>query len=408
MKNDMPLPVIVFVAHGISRETIRLQPWRYLYELAVRMSNNGRVILITDASGAEYEEAWSENLTVVSTRLLSVRRMSSLVRYINSLGADRVWWSVTPRSIIYYRAWKKLGCRITALITCPLYPWALLVRAGLSGVPWIELKALIQQRGIPRFMFVRLLMQPYIRRVIVQSQSNRKILVESGLEKERIDVVPVGIDPEDRKSVPGENINEVRKQYGFGGSALVFSYMGAVRKIRGIDVLIKAFSRIAANRTDACLVVLARGADKTTVNNYREKFRSLGLEGRVKIIGGWLDREQVWAHIEACDVVVLPFVVVPSDVPIAILEALAREKPVIGTRVDGIPELVEGRGLVVESMDDLQLAEAMKSIVDKTVDYQDLSRSARKFMKDYPDWDEVYRMVERLENQVSDECSPNH
>lgn len=123
----------------------------------------------------------------------------------------------------------------------------------------------------------------------------------------------------------------------------------------------------------------------------------LGIGDRVKVVGGWLNHEQVWASIEACDVVTLPFVVVPSDVPIAILEALARGKPVIGSDVDGIPELVSGRGAVVDPLDKNAMANAMLAFAESTPYLKQMGDAARSFMANYPDWNRVGELASASE-----------
>lgn len=400
VKNSMGSRPCVFVAHGMSRENVRLQPWRYLYELAERKSRSGPVILVTDVVDHEHEEQWSDNLRVVYTGLLSVRSRMQLVEYINGLNPVGVWWSTTPRSIVYFRAWKRLVCHVTALITCPLYPWSLLIKARVKGIPKNEINVLIQQRLVPRFLFVRFLEMECVRAIFVQSLSNKAILLKAGVSASKVSIVPVGIDPEDRQQLSTERVEDVRRAYGFPEGSVIFTYMGAVRKIRGIEVLVEAFSD-AARRSGKCyLVILARGADEQTCDYLKSRFTRLGIEERVHIQGGWLSRDEVWERIDASDVVTLPFVLVPSDVPIAILEALARGKPVIGSRVDGIPELIEGRGIAVESMNEKQLADSIVQLSENPLAYRRMSDAASDFMGAYPDWERVHDIAEELEQAV--------
>jgi glycosyltransferase involved in cell wall biosynthesis len=137
------------------------------------------------------------------------------------------------------------------------------------------------------------------------------------------------------------------------------------------------------------LVVLARGADQALLAEVDRKLARYGLSGKVSVIGGWLSREQVWAHIELCDLVVLPFVIVPSDVPIAVLESMARGKPVIGSPVDGIPELIAGRGVVADPLRPASFARSIVSLANNQDERERLGGNARTFMQSYPDWDAV-------------------
>lgn len=385
----MAMGSCVFVAHGLRRDNVRLQPWRYLYELALRFSARQAVVIVTDCDGEEFDEEWAPSIRVVGSRLLSPRRRHELGALINSYEPEKIWWSTTPRSVVYLPVWKQLACPVTALVTCPLYPWGLLLRALIHGVPWEELGGLVRQRIVPRWLFARMLRGPSVVRVVTQSENNRKLLIAAGVQAERIRQVPVGIDPQDRGEVSSTQIAEARAMLGFPEQATVFLYLGAVRRIRGIFALLDAFAIAARDNPHIFLGVLARGADEKLCSEVRAYCDRLGIVDRVKLMGGWLTREQVWANIEACDVVTLPFVVVPSDVPIAILEAMARGKPVIASEVDGIPELVRGRGAVVDPLDSKALAQALLKFADSPHYRQEMADASRGFMKTYPDWDQV-------------------
>lgn len=383
----------IFVAHGLRRENARLQPWRYLYELAVRFAARQSVVIITDCDGQEFDEEWASNLRVVGSRLLSPRKRHELGGLINSYEPEQIWWSSTPRSIVYLPVWKRLSCPVTALVTCPLYPWGLLLRALAHGVPWDELDALVRQRIVPRWIFAKLLSSSVVAEVVTQSGNNRKLLIAAGVPANKIRQIPVGIDPQDRGEITPAQVVEAQAMLGFPENATVFLYLGAVRRIRGIYALLDAFAIAARSNQRIFLGVLARGADDGLCGEVRAYCERLGIVDRVKLIGGWLTREQVWASIEACDVVTLPFVVVPSDVPIAILEAMARGKPVIASDVDGIPELVRGRGAVVDPLDSKALAQALLKFADSEHYRQEMADASRLFMETYPDWDQVGAMA---------------
>lgn len=383
----------IFIAHGFRRENILLQPWRYIYEIAVRLAAERRVVIITDSATGLGEEIWAERIEVIHTDLLSLKNRARLASLVELYRPTRVWWSTTPRSVVYLPTWKRIQCPITTVITCPLYTWKVLLRAWAHGVPWGELKALLLQRLVPRSLFARLLSREQVANVVVQSCANREVLVAAGVPAEKIRVVPVGLDHRDRAVVPAEKINAMRKMLDFPENATVLLYLGAVRPIRGIDALLEAFPLVIRESTHTYLGVLARGASEEQCDKLRARCRKLGIEDRVSIVGGWLSREQVWASIEACDLVVLPFVVVPSDVPIAVLEALARGKPVIASAVDGIPELVRGRGAVIDPLDKRQMAAAIIELAGSESARRQMAQASRDFMRTHPDWDKVAELA---------------
>lgn len=383
----------VFVAQGFSRENVPLQPWRYIYEIAIRFALHQPVIVITDGT-TERTEAWDEQLMVVSTPNLSICSQRRLTHMINSLSPAEIWWSATPRSIAYSWCWQRLKVPITAMITCPLYYWSVLLRAKWKGgVPYRELRSLFQQRLIPRRLWGILLACQRVERIVTQSLANFQVLKDAGVPESKISVVPVGINRNECLDIKQDRVSEARRSLDFDNDSFVFMYLGAIRSIRGIDALLEAFFIAARKNEKIALVILARGANDGVCAALERRCREAGVEEQVRVKGGWLSRDTVWAHLKACDAVALPFVVVPSDVPIAVLEALICGKPVIGSNVDGIPELVQGRGVVVDPLDREELSDALLSMADPAGGYPRMAAAASRFIEECPDWDQVGRLA---------------
>ena len=70
----------------------------------------------------------------------------------------------------------------------------------------------------------------------------------------------------------------------------------------------------------------------------------------------------------AVDIVVLPSIVTDDGayegIPVSLMEAMAAGIPVIATRTGGIPELVEGVGILVEPKNPTQLASAIRTLIE--------------------------------------------
>lgn len=69
----------------------------------------------------------------------------------------------------------------------------------------------------------------------------------------------------------------------------------------------------------------------------------------------------------ACDIVVLPSITIENGeregIPVSLMEAMAFGIPVISTRTGGIPELLEGAGLLVNEKNYIQLADALEQLI---------------------------------------------
>ncbi|RDE08961.1 glycosyltransferase family 4 protein [Pelagibacterium lacus] len=110
-----------------------------------------------------------------------------------------------------------------------------------------------------------------------------------------------------------------------------FVYVGELRMLKGIDLLVEALAPLAAaDGRPATLVMAGDGPDR---NGLTARIEALGLSGRVTLAGVQPAR-QMFARGRC--------VVVPSraeSLPYIVLEAAAAGRPVIATRVGGIPEI---------------------------------------------------------------------
>jgi glycosyltransferase involved in cell wall biosynthesis len=91
-----------------------------------------------------------------------------------------------------------------------------------------------------------------------------------------------------------------------------------------------------------------------------EFVRQLGLDGQVRFLGWQRDLERIYADL---DLVALTSANEGS--PVSLIEAMAAGRPVVSTRVGGVPDLVENgvAGLLVPPGDPAALAEAMTTLL---------------------------------------------
>lgn len=89
------------------------------------------------------------------------------------------------------------------------------------------------------------------------------------------------------------------------------------------------------------------------------RIAELELQQRVKLLG-WADSDLIRKELDACRAMVLPSFA--EGLPVVIMEALARERPVVSTYVAGIPELVDdGCGWLTPAGSVEQLVAALKA-----------------------------------------------
>jgi len=134
--------------------------------------------------------------------------------------------------------------------------------------------------------------------------------------------------------------------------------VGQLETVKGHRFLVDAWPTVRRAHPAACLVLVGEGSARGALG---EQARCLGVADSVVFVGF---RSPADAFIAACDVLVQPSLT--EGLPNAVLEAMAAGRPVIASRVGGVPELVvDGEtGLLVPPADPDALARAIVALLD--------------------------------------------
>ena len=199
-----------------------------------------------------------------------------------------------------------------------------------------------------------------LNKIIAVSKNVRDSLISAELPQYKIEMMPPGIDT--KMYNPSISGGDVRKYFGIGSDQPLLLYVGNLTEIKGIHVLIEALRIIIKQFPDVKLLIalnmpLSKYEEEDSTGLYdmegafeiKEKMKSYGLNNNVIPLGIVRNMPQIMA---ASDVFITPFLntVGVVDYPTSLLEAMAVGKPVIATRVGGIPEIVKPNenGILVE------------------------------------------------------------
>jgi glycogen(starch) synthase len=170
--------------------------------------------------------------------------------------------------------------------------------------------------------------------------------------------------------------------------------LGRLAAEKGFDLALKAFALTADRFPQARLVLVGHGPERDALE---AQAAALGLDGTVEF-AGWIAPEAVPAAINAST-----FVVMPSRseaLPLAALEAALMARPLVATRVGGLPEVVvHGQtGLLVEPGDSVALAKAMAFVLEHPEKANQMGQAARSraiklfsFERQVAAYDALYR-----------------
>lgn len=175
------------------------------------------------------------------------------------------------------------------------------------------------------------------------------------------------------------------------GGPLRVGFVGTLVRHKGVHVLIDAVRHLPATRVELIVV-----GDTGVFPDYVAELRAAAAGLPVRFAGGFED-DEVGGVYEQFDALVVPSVWLENS-PLVIHEAFMAGVPVIGSRIGGIPGLVEHdvTGLLFEPGDAHSLAAALRRLLDEPSLLGRLASAAPRVKSVHDDareWEETYRSV---------------
>jgi len=225
--------------------------------------------------------------------------------------------------------------------------------------------------------------------IAVAEEDRRKMIEVEGVDPDTIRLIPNGIpDPE-----PGDG-GAVRRELGIPEDAPVIGVVCELRAQKALDVLFAAAAQLRHELPELRVLVAGDGPER---EGLEKEARRLDLDGTVRLLG---IRRDVPALLDALDVAVLS-----SDYegsPLSVMEYMAAGKPVVSTRVGGVPELVEDgvHGLLVEPRDPGALAAAIGRLLHDPGEARRLGEQGRERQQRELSLDAMVRKIEDLYEEL--------
>jgi len=223
--------------------------------------------------------------------------------------------------------------------------------------------------------------------VLVVSQALGDAVAALGVDRKRIRVVPNGIDGE--RFAPGER-EAARQTLGLPRDGKLVVCVSRLSREKGVDLLMEAAARPGLENVR--FAVVGDGAQRDALER---RCNELGIQDRFQF-AGLRPHEEVPVWMAAADLAVLSSRT--EGHPNAVLEALACARPVVATRVGGVPDIMteDGLGMIVEPENPAALADGMVQALRRTWDPARLTRAAHA-----RSWDRVAEDLEAILSAAS-------
>jgi L-malate glycosyltransferase len=196
-----------------------------------------------------------------------------------------------------------------------------------------------------------------LNRYVVVSKSIFDALVQNRVDSSKIHLIYNAVD------IKSENIpsakSSLTEKLKLPSKSLLLVTAGRFVWAKGYDDLIDAFHLVSIDTQDVYCIIAGDGELYMDMKN---KIESTGLKDKV-ILLGHVSRDDVFSLIKACDIFVMSSR--SEGTPMVLLEAAAMKKPILATKVGGIPELLRDKKecLLVPSGDINALAQGIKKLL---------------------------------------------
>ncbi len=253
------------------------------------------------------------------------------------------------------------------------------------GSPLNEIKTALGERhfksclNIPFWLKYHLLDYPAILKrtdkiITVSRELKEDVKKQYNLAEEKLVVIPSSVDLSRFADDLPENIENIKEKFGVRDEKIILS-IGRMEKQKGFHLLLKILPRLITRKEKIRLILVGSGP---YLKKLKKTAGSMNISEHV-IFTGKCSQEDIAAYYKLADLVVLPTLRL-EGLPLVHVEAAACGKPVISSRIGGIPTLIGdyNEGFLVEPGDLFALEQKIHELLDNDFLARRLGENARK------------------------------
>jgi glycosyltransferase involved in cell wall biosynthesis len=231
--------------------------------------------------------------------------------------------------------------------------------------------------------------------LIANSYAVRQDLIDKGLAAERISVLHCPVDPQDQQ--PWRSRASVRAELGVDERTPVVGTFAHLSVKKGYRELVRAAEIVLKAKPNAQFWCVGEGVLRPELAQHAA---AAGITDRFRLLGF---RRDVPDLMRAIDVMCLPSHREPFGM--VYVEAALAERPVIGCRAGGAPEIIEHgeSGWLVSPRDVPELASAISTALENRICGAEMGRRGRQLALARFGWQGFLERLEGLYRRLLDE-----
>lgn len=198
--------------------------------------------------------------------------------------------------------------------------------------------------------------------VVAISEAIAREAVQAGFPREKVQLIPHGIDMSEYAPVEAAKKAALRATLGLPAHKLLIAYTGRLIEGKGLETLLAAMKSLAdVPSLHLVLVGSGQGQVISVEEKLRERSTAPELSGRVTFTGRV---ENVAAYLQAADIFAFP--TLDEALGMSAVEAQACGLPAVASRTGGVPDIIEDgvTGILVPPGEADPLSEGLRRMIE--------------------------------------------
>lgn len=300
-----------------------------------------------------------DEIGMLGVRTVEIKGIGDKSLDMNSINAFRRLFKLEKPQIVHTHA--SLSARVAAKL------------AGVKSIIFTKHCIDSPKTGIKKLVSASI-NKKLSSRIMAVSEAVKQNLLDAGIPDKMITVIYGGVDPIDKLS-PRE-IEEIKKSYGIDGKELVFGMAARLSEVKGHKYLIEAAENVLNKRNDIKFVIAGAGPMEPQLKQLVE---DKGLKQNFVFTGFIRDIGRIYNIFDVnmvCSV--------SEALCLQLIEGMSIGKPMIGTNVGGVPEVIQHgeTGLLVQPRNPEELAQAILALAENADLRKAMGQKAARVMEE--------------------------